>query len=377
MAIESFGQIAEHLRRSTVQVASGRRGQGSGFIVKSDGVIVTNAHVVGDSSLKVRLWDGSSFPASLKARSARRDLAVLRIPTVNLTPVTLANSDDLRVGELVIAVGNPLGFMGAVTTGIVHAIGRRPGLGPTKWVQADVQLAPGNSGGPLADARGNVVGVNTMVVAGLGLAVPANAVARLLAGDPDQPPLGVLVRPAIGSGCGHGTPGAYDSGTGPRQRGGVCLAASRRHAHWQSRGRRSRSLDDLEQALEGDGERLLRLQFVRGDPDKIRNVAVRLGVSTGCHGMIRVLVKASSPIAKAGLESLLRGILPCAWWRILPGKRGGMERIRRPMCCWWKPRRLPTLPRVRPWIGRPRAGQWCCWCAIPPPRRWRMRCARE
>ena len=123
MAIEGFGQIAERLRRSTVQITSGRRGQGSGFIVKSDGVIVTNAHVVGDSPLEAKLWDGSSFPAHVDALSARRDLAVLRIPAVNLPPVTLANSDNLRVGELVIAVGNPLGFMGAVTTGIVHAIG--------------------------------------------------------------------------------------------------------------------------------------------------------------------------------------------------------------------------------------------------------------
>jgi serine protease Do len=278
MALEGFGQIAERLRRSTVQVGSGRRGQGSGFIVKSDGVIVTNAHVVGNSNLMVRLWDGSSFPASLKTRSTRRDLAVLRIPATNLTAVTLANSDDLRVGELVIAVGNPLGFMGAVTTGIVHAIGRRPGLGPTQWVQADVQLAPGNSGGPLADARGNVVGVNTMVAAGLGLAVPANAVARLLAGDLAQAPLGVVVRPA--SVCVSGT-----------ERLGLAIlevmpGSGAKYASLRAgdtligiEGQPLRSLDDLEQALEGDGERLLRLQFVRSDPDKIRHVAVRLGVS--------------------------------------------------------------------------------------------------
>ncbi len=278
MALEGFGQIAEHLRRSTVQIASGRRGQGSGIIVKSDGVIVTNAHVVGDSSLEVRLWDGSSFPARLDARSARRDLAVLRIPATNLHPVTLTNSDDLRVGELVIAVGNPFGFMGAVTTGIVHAIGRRPGLGPTKWVQADVQLAPGNSGGPLADTRGNVVGVNTLMVAGLGLAVPASAVARLLAGDPDQPPLGVLVQPVsvrvsgterLGLKILELVPGSAAEYASLRS-GDILIAIE---------GQALRSLDDLEQALEGDGERTLRLQFVRGDPDKIRNVTVRLGVS--------------------------------------------------------------------------------------------------
>ena len=154
MGFQGFGEIAEQLRRSTVEVKSGRRGQGSGFIVKSDGVIVTNSHVAGEAGLSVRLWDGSSFPAGLTARSTRRDLAVLQISTRNLTPVALANSDALRVGELVMAVGNPFGFAGAVTTGIVHAIGRLPGLGATRWIQADVQLAPGNSGGPLADARG-------------------------------------------------------------------------------------------------------------------------------------------------------------------------------------------------------------------------------
>src|SRR5690349_3443295 len=131
MNLNGFGPIAEQLRRSTVQITNeGRgRGQGSGIIVRSDGVIVTNAHVADHAPLFVRLWDGSSFPARIGERNTSRDLAVLHIPAANLAPATLADSDTLRVGELVIAVGNPLGFTGAVSTGVVHAIGQCRGLG--------------------------------------------------------------------------------------------------------------------------------------------------------------------------------------------------------------------------------------------------------
>jgi serine protease Do len=280
MALQSFGEIAEQLRRSTVQVASGRRGQGSGIIVKSDGVIVTNAHVAGDAgNLTVDVWDGSTFPARLEKRSTRRDLAVLRIPALGLSEATLGNSDELRVGELIVAVGNPFGFMGAVTTGIVHAIGRRTGLGPTKWIQADVQLAPGNSGGPLADAQGRVVGVNTMVASGIGLAVPANTVARLLAGDLEQARLGVALQPASVRVAGveqlglavtkvvSGSAAEYAS----LRRGDVLIGIE---------GRPLGSLDDLEGALEGRGERVLHLQFIRGDPAKVRTAHLLLGVPT-------------------------------------------------------------------------------------------------
>lgn len=276
MPVYGFGEIAEQLRRSTVQVASGRRGQGSGFIVKSDGVIVTNAHVTGNAELSVRLWDGSSFPARISARSTRRDLALLEIPARNLKPATLANSDELRVGELVMAVGNPFGFTGAVTTGIVHGIGRLPGLGPTKWIQADVQLAPGNSGGPLADARGNVVGVNTMIAGGLGLAVPANAVARLMAGDLEQAPLGVVLRPVAARVSGAERLGLLILEVVPN---GAAEYSSLSAGDILTgiEGRAIKSLDDLEEALEGSGERLLHLQFIRGDPGKVRTVTVRLG----------------------------------------------------------------------------------------------------
>jgi serine protease Do len=279
MAIQGFGEIAEQLRRSTVQVASGRRGQGSGFIVKSDGVIVTNAHVAGDANeLTVELWDGSSFPARLEKRATRRDLALLRIGAANLPAAPLGNSDALRVGELVVAVGNPLGFMGAVTTGVVHAIGRRAGLGPTKWIHADVQLAPGNSGGPLADARGNVIGVNTMVAGGLGLAVPSNTVSRMISGDLEQAPLGVVLQPAsvrIG--------GAEQLGLALTEvlAGGAAEYASLRRGDILTgiEGRALGSLDDLEGAMEGRGERVLHVQFIRDDPRKIRTAHLLLGAS--------------------------------------------------------------------------------------------------
>ncbi len=231
MSVEGFGPIAEQLRRSTVQVTAGKLGKGSGIIASSTGAIITNAHVVRDLPLSVQLWDGSSFPASLQARNVRRDLAVLKIGTVNLTPVTLADSDKLRVGELVIAVGNPFGFMGAVTSGIVHAIGCRPGLGPTKWIQAEVQLAPGNSGGPLADARGNVVGVNTMVADGLGLAVPSNAVRRLLAGDLQPAPLGSGASARWDASIGRPAPGLGDTRSEQGQRGGVCIPQTGRYTN--------------------------------------------------------------------------------------------------------------------------------------------------
>ncbi|MGH9594804.1 MAG: S1C family serine protease, partial [Bryobacteraceae bacterium] len=178
-----FGEIAERLRRSTVRVTAGRRGQGSGVIVRAEGIIVTNAHVVSSRPIQVDLWDGTRAPADLLSRDASRDIAVLRIARVGLAAAVLGDSNRLRPGELVLAVGNPLGFLGALTTGVIHAVGRVPGLGARKWIQADVRLAPGNSGGPLADANGRVIGINTMIAGGVGLAVPSNSLAGALDGE--------------------------------------------------------------------------------------------------------------------------------------------------------------------------------------------------
>lgn len=290
-----FGEIAEKLRRSTVRVSTGRPdqgsqgqgrrgrgrfgGQGSGVIVKPDGTIVTNAHVAATTPIEVELWDGTRAAANLLSRDPARDLAVLRIAMKGLPAVTLADSDRLRVGELVIAIGNPMGFTGALTTGVVHAVGRVPGLGPMKWVQADVRLAPGNSGGPLANARGEVIGINTMVAGGVGLAVPSNAVARVLKGKVSRARLGIVTRPVEIT-----LRGAARFGMLVLEivKGSAAEAASLMLGDILVGidGRSLDSMDDFERALAGDSDRVIRVQFLRGDRSNVRSVAVRLGLQT-------------------------------------------------------------------------------------------------
>ncbi len=208
---EALAQVAEALRRSTVQVRGRGPGSGAGVIWSADGVIITNAHVARGREAEVELWDGRVLPAEVVRRDEERDLAELRVDAADLPAATIGDSDALRVGELVLAVGNPLGIVGALTTGIVHAA-TTDGQRGRAWVQADVTLLPGNSGGPLADARGRVVGINSMIAGGLALAVPSNAVRRFLAGKTERPMLGVALRPVQLAG---GKPGLLIFGVVP------------------------------------------------------------------------------------------------------------------------------------------------------------------
>ena len=173
--MQAFGEVAERLRRSTVQVLSGegQRGSGSGVIWGADGLIITNAHVARSPMAQVQLWDGRQFEARRIAYNSRRDVAALRILESGLPAAVVGDSNTARPGELVIAVGNPLGFSGALTTGVIHSITK-------DWLCASVRLAPGNSGGPLANAQGDVIGINTAVVYGLGMAVPSRDISRFL-----------------------------------------------------------------------------------------------------------------------------------------------------------------------------------------------------
>ncbi len=191
----AFVEMAEQLRRSTVQVRGRGPGGGSGVIWRADGLILTNAHVVRGPQAIVELADGRTFEATVTARDERRDLAALQVDATGLPAAIIGDSDALRVGALVLAVGNPLGLTGALTTGVVHAVSSPDGPRQHGWVRADVRLAPGNSGGPLANAEGRVIGINSMIAGGLALAVPSNAIARFLGGAAARPALGVTMRP--------------------------------------------------------------------------------------------------------------------------------------------------------------------------------------
>ena len=173
-----FTRVAEALRRVTVEITVEGGALGSGLLWPR-GHVVTNAHVIRAPRVAVRLVDGARLEAALVARDVDADLAVLRIPGSGLPAAVLASSSAARVGALVVAVGHPLGVRGAVTAGIVHAIAPIVPGGPT-WIHADVRLAPGNSGGPLADVEGAVVGLNAMVAGGLALAVPIARVVNFI-----------------------------------------------------------------------------------------------------------------------------------------------------------------------------------------------------
>jgi serine protease Do len=184
--VSDFGTVSEKLRRSTVRVD----GSGSGVIWKP-GVIITNAHVARRDRVKVESWDGRTVEALVEKRDARRDLAMLRADQI-VPSAQAGDSNTLRPGQIVLAVGNPMGFVGALSTGVIHGRGPVRGLGSQTWVQADVRLAPGNSGGPLADAEGRVIGINTMIAGRLALAVPSNDVAAFLSHG--RVSLGVVLR---------------------------------------------------------------------------------------------------------------------------------------------------------------------------------------
>jgi len=183
-----FEDFFEHFFQGQPNRPHQQRSLGSGFIVSADGFILTNYHVVnGADEIKVKLADGRSFTAKLQGGDDKLDLALLKIDTGSekLPVARMGNSDSLKVGEWVMAIGNPFGLSQTVTVGIVSAKGRVIGAGPyDDFIQTDASINPGNSGGPLFNVRGEVVGINTAIVAGgqgIGFAIPVDVARDVMA----------------------------------------------------------------------------------------------------------------------------------------------------------------------------------------------------
>lgn len=219
-----------------------QRSLGSGFIIDADGSILTNNHVVENAQkIVVKLSDEQEYEAKVVGRDQKTDIAVIKINTKNgLTAAGLGDSDNLEVGEWVMAIGNPFGLDSTVTSGIVSAKGRHIGQGPyDNFIQTDASINPGNSGGPLINLRGEVVGINTAIFSrsggniGIGFAIPINLVKELLPqlrgkGKVTRGYLGVLIQKvtpeiaeSLGMDRGRGALVANVSKDGPAEKAGV------------------------------------------------------------------------------------------------------------------------------------------------------------
>ncbi|HBA88935.1 MAG TPA: peptidase [Geobacter sp.] len=177
---DPFQEYFEKFFEAPRQQPHKQRNLGSGFIISDDGFIITNNHVVSDADeVRVKLSDGREFKAEVKGRDQKLDVALLKIEAKDHLPVApMGDSDKIEVGEWVMAIGNPFGLAQTVTAGIVSAQGRVIGSGPyDDFIQTDASINPGNSGGPLFNINGEVIGINTAIVAGgqgIGFAIPIN-----------------------------------------------------------------------------------------------------------------------------------------------------------------------------------------------------------
>src|SRR6266487_4160679 len=193
-----LGEMIEQAQASVVQVRRGDRGAGTGVIWQTNGGIITNHHVIAHTGSKTLV---ELREAQIVDGDPTLDVALLKVPAYNLTAIPVADSTKLRVGELVFAIGHPWGQRGVVTAGIVSALSKvkmRNSNRQLEYIKSDVRLAPGNSGGPLINAQGHVIGINAMIMGGdLSVAIPSTVVSTWIAQLPQaRTTLGVQIQPA-------------------------------------------------------------------------------------------------------------------------------------------------------------------------------------
>ena len=269
------GRVAEALRRSTTIVRHGSRnrgGNGSGVVLTGDR-LVTNAHVVeGARSVTVESWEGKSVTATILGIDRARDLALLAAPGLDAPAAQFGDSDRVLAGTPVLAIGNPLGFTGAVSNGVIRA--HETAIASIqRWIFADVRLAPGNSGGPLADLQGQVIGINTMMTSGgLALAVPSRAVQGFVTRQRHGIVLGVTLHQVALPNGGPGMLILEIQPGGPAERasllpGDIIVSGNGRGLHYT---------DDLQAAIDESQRSLLNLDFRRGGEQRLRHVVVQL-----------------------------------------------------------------------------------------------------
>jgi len=181
---DEMADLVEKVKPSLVQVRNDRYGAGAGTIWHPQGLIITNAHVVEHGSPQVVVPDGPTLPAKVMAVDKSRDLAALTVDAVGLPTIDLGDSRNLRPGQWVMAIGHPWGVRGAATAGVIIGTGLeqpRSPLETREWIAVSLPLRPGNSGGPLIDVYGRLLGINTMMTGpDVGMSVPVHVVKRFL-----------------------------------------------------------------------------------------------------------------------------------------------------------------------------------------------------
>jgi serine protease Do len=230
------------------------------------------------TSVTVASWEGDRLPATVLRLDHQRDLALLAVQGLRAPASPLGDSNRLKPGTPVVAVGNPLGFVGAVSSGVVHSLGMAPPMGGRTGIYADVRLAPGNSGGPLADYHGQVVGINTMVISGgLALAIPSRAVQLFLKQNKSGFSLGIVVRPVRLKDRTVGMMILEITSGGAADRasllpGDVLVGANNA---------RLRTFEDLEGLAEDSAGPVVTLDFYRAGQGSLRRVALRVERKAG------------------------------------------------------------------------------------------------